>query len=104
MATAGKGAAIAVTEAGRKGEIKIVGMDRNDDMLPYIEDGTVVGAIAQKSFAEAFLAVHLLQWLNTDGMKVLPDWQAAAVNPLPEQVVAGVMKITPENVAQFKHN
>lgn len=99
----GKGAAIAVTEAGRAGEIKIVAMDRNDDMLPYIENGTIVGAVAQKSFAEAFLAVHLLHWLNTDGMKVLPDWKSAAVNPLPEQVVTGVMKITPDNVAQFKH-
>ena len=58
---------------------------------------------AQKSFAEAFLAVHLLHWLNTEGMKVLPDWKSAAVNPLPEQVVTGVMKITPENVAQFRH-
>ena len=100
----GKGAAIAVTEAGRAGEIKIVGMDRNDDMLPYIEDGTLVGAIAQKSFAESFLAVHLLHWLNTDGMKVVPDWKAAAVNPLPEQVVTGVMKITADNVAQFRHS
>ena len=99
----GKGVAIAVTEAGRAGEIKIVGMDRNDDMLPYIEDGTIVGAVAQKSFVEFFLAVHLLHWLDTDGMKILPDWKAAGVNPLPESNTTGVMKITKENAAQFKH-
>jgi ribose transport system substrate-binding protein len=99
----GKGAAIAVTEAGRAGEVKIVSMDRNDDMLPYIESGTIVGAVAQKSFAEAFLGIHLLHWLNTDGMKILPDWKAAGVNPLPEKIVTGVMKITRDNVAQFKH-
>jgi ribose transport system substrate-binding protein len=99
----GKGAAIAVTEAGRQGEIKIVAMDRNDDMLPYIEDGTIVGAVAQKSYLEAWLAVHLLHWLNTDAMKVVPDWKAAGINPLPETVVTGVMPITRENVAQFKH-
>lgn len=99
----GKGAAIAVTEAGKQGTVKIVAMDRNDDMLPYIEDGTIVGSVAQKSFAESFLGVHLLHWLNTDGLKVLPDWRAAAINPLPESVQTGVMPITKDNVAQFKH-
>lgn len=99
----GKGAAIAVTEAGRVGDIKIVAMDRNDDMLPYIEDGTITGAVAQKSYLEIFLAFHMMHWQNTDAMKVLPDWQAAGINPLPERVETGVMLINQENVAQFKH-
>lgn len=98
----GKGAAIAVNEAGRN-DIKIVAMDRNDDMLPYIEDGTIHGAVAQKSYIEAFLAVHMLHWQNTDGIKVVPDWRAAGINPLPETVDTGVMPITAENVGQFKH-
>jgi ribose transport system substrate-binding protein len=99
----GKGAAIAVREAGLQGKVKIVAMDRNDDMLPFIEDGTIIGAVAQKSYAEAYLAVHLLHWLNTDAMKVVPDWRAAGVNPLPEKIVTGVMPIRRDNVAQFKH-
>jgi ribose transport system substrate-binding protein len=99
----GKGAAIAVTEAGLKGKVKIVAMDRNDDMLSYIEDGTIEGAVAQKSYLEAFLALHMLHWLNTSTMKVVPDAKAAGINPLPENVMTGVMKITRENVAQFKH-
>lgn len=99
----GKGAAIAITEAGRVGDIKIVAMDRNDDMLPYIEDGTIRGAVAQKSYIEAFLAVHLLHWQNTDALSVVPDWRAAGINPLPESVDTGVMTITKDNVAQFKH-
>ncbi len=99
----GKGAAIAVHEAGRVGEIKIVAMDRNDDMLPYIEDGTITGAVAQKSYLEIFLAFHMMHWQNTDALKILPDWQAAGVNPLPERVETGVMSITQSNVSQFKH-
>ena len=99
----GKGAAIAVNEAGRLGDIKIVAMDRNDDMLPYIEDGTIHSSVAQKSYIEAFLAVHMLHWQNTDGIKVVPDWKAAGINPLPESVDTGVMPITADNVAQFKH-
>ncbi|WP_028022351.1 substrate-binding domain-containing protein [Enterovibrio calviensis] len=99
----GKGAAIAVTEAGKKGQIKIVAMDRNDDMLPYIEDGTIYGSVAQKSYLEAFLAVHLMHWQNTDGMKVLPDPLQAGIDPLPNYVDTGVMTITKGNVNQFKH-
>lgn len=99
----GKGAAIAVSEAGRVGDIKIVAMDRNDDMLPYIEDGTISGAVAQKSYLEIFLAFHLMHWQNTDALKVLPDWRSAGINPLPERVETGVMQITRENVSQFKH-
>jgi len=82
----GKGAAIAVHEAGRTKDIKIVAMDRNDDMLTYIEDGTIAGAVE-----------------NTDGLKVVPDWKSAEINPLPNRVETGVMKITKENVEQFKH-
>ncbi|MFQ6099065.1 MAG: substrate-binding domain-containing protein, partial [Armatimonadota bacterium] len=37
----GSGIARAVIEAGRKGEIKIVAFDRNEDMLDYVEDGTI---------------------------------------------------------------
>jgi ribose transport system substrate-binding protein len=97
-----KGAAIAVREE-LVGKVKIVAMDRNDDMLPFIEDGTIVGSVAQKSYIEAFLAVHLLHWLNTGLMKVVPDWCAAGINPLPEKITTGVMPITRDNVAQFKH-
>ena len=52
---------------------------------------------------EAYLAVHPLHWLNTNAMKVVPDWKAAGANPLPEKVVTGVMPINHGNVAQFKH-
>ncbi|NWF69705.1 MAG: substrate-binding domain-containing protein [Chloroflexi bacterium] len=100
----GKGAALAVRDAGRVGEIQIVAMDRNEDMLDFIEDGSIFGSVAQKSYTEMFLAVHLLHWLNTDALRVLPDWRSAGVNILPERVETGVMTITRDNVAQFRHN
>jgi ribose transport system substrate-binding protein len=98
----GKGAALAVKEAGKQGQIKIIAMDRNTDMLPFIEEGTITGAVAQKSYVESFLGVHLLHWLNTNSMKVVGDPKAAGINPLPEKIVTGVMRVTKENVAQFK--
>jgi ribose transport system substrate-binding protein len=97
----GKGAAIAVKEAGLEGKVTIVAMDRNDDMLPYIQEGTIHGSIVQKSYMEAFLAVHLLKWLNEGAIKLVPDAKAAGVNPLPENIVTGVLSMTKDNVAQF---
>ncbi len=97
----GKGAAIAVTEAGVTGKVKIIAMDRNDDMLPYIQDGTIHGSVAQKSYLEAFLAVYLLKWLNDGAIKMVGDPAAAGINVLPENVVTGVVGITKENVGAF---
>jgi ribose transport system substrate-binding protein len=98
----GKGAALAVNEAGRKGAVKIVCMDRNPDMLPFIEDGTITGSVAQKSYVESFLGVHLLHWLNTNTMKTVPDAAKAGVNPLPEKIITGVMRVSKDNVSQFR--
>lgn len=79
----GKGAALAVVEQGKVGTVKIVAMDRNPDMLPYIVDGTIYGAIAQKSWLESYLAVHLLDWLGQSKIKIVPDSAAAGINPTP---------------------
>ncbi|MBN1963102.1 MAG: substrate-binding domain-containing protein [Anaerolineae bacterium] len=99
----GKGAALAVRDAGRVGDIKIVAMDRNEDMLDFIEDGTIYGSVVQKSYMEMFLAVHLLYWLHNEQLHVLPDWRAAGVNILPEKVQTGLMTVTADTVSQFRH-
>jgi ribose transport system substrate-binding protein len=97
----GKGAALAVIEQGKVGVVKIVAMDRNPDMLPYIADGTIYGAVAQKSWLESYLAVHLLDWLGQSKIKIVPDSATAGINPLPETVSTGVMRVTKDNVASF---
>jgi len=97
----GVGAARAVIEAGKKGQIKIVAMDRNADMLPYIKDGTIYGSVAQKSYTETYLAIHLLYWLHHNQLPIVADWQSAGINPLPEQIDTGVIPITASNVDQF---
>jgi len=100
----GKGAALAVRDAGLVGTVKIVAMDRNDDMLPFIEDGTIYGTVVQKSYTEMFMAVHMLYWLHNNSLNVVSDWRSAALNILPERVETGVFTVTAENVAQFKRS
>lgn len=97
----GKGAALAVVEQGKVGTVKIVAMDRNTDMLPYIADGTIYGAVAQKSWVESYLAVHLLHWMRENKIKIVADAGKAGISPLPELVSTGVMKVTKDNVAAF---
>jgi ribose transport system substrate-binding protein len=99
----GLGAARAVKEAGKADQIKIVAMDRNDDMLAEIDNGPIVGSVVQKSYDELWLACWMLYWLNHNQLKPVPDWQAAEINPLPESITTGVWQLTKDNVDQFKH-
>jgi ribose transport system substrate-binding protein len=70
--------------------------------LPYIEDGTITGSVVQKSYVEAYLGVHLLHWLNNNAMKMVKDAKGADINPLPENVNTGVVRLTKDNIDQFK--
>ncbi|MBX5476929.1 MAG: substrate-binding domain-containing protein [Clostridia bacterium] len=99
----GLGAARAVIEANKKGQIKIVAMDRNDDMLPYIKDGTIYASVAQKTYTETYMAVQMLYLLNHNKLKLVSDWKAAGINPLPENVNTGIIPITKDNVDYFMH-
>jgi ABC-type uncharacterized transport system YnjBCD ATPase subunit len=65
--------------------------------------GPIVGSVVQKSYDELWLACWMLYWLNHNQLKPVPDWRAAGINPLPEQIVTGVWPLTPDNLDQFKH-
>jgi ribose transport system substrate-binding protein len=58
--TAGIGAATAVSEAGKSGEVKTVSMDRNSDVLQAIQNGTLTGTVAQDDAAMAFWGLQVL--------------------------------------------
>jgi ribose transport system substrate-binding protein len=109
-ATGGESACRAVTEMGReKGEILIMGMDRDDSMLKFISDGVMAATAVQRNFLELYLATlymykHLKgEWVSgafpgapQEGLATLP----AQVPPLTD---TGVMFCTPENVDYFYH-
>jgi ribose transport system substrate-binding protein len=99
----GLGAARAVIEAGKAGKVKIVAMDRNDDMLQQVQKGNIVGSVVQKSYDEMWLAMWMLYWLKHNQLKPVPDWRAAGINPLPEQITTGIWPLNKANVNQFIH-
>jgi ribose transport system substrate-binding protein len=102
-AASGPGIAKAVIESGKKGQIKIVCFDRNEDMLNYVKDGTIEASVAQKTHLMAALSLQMLYDLNNGKIGHLPDWRQAQAPPLPASVDTGIMVITKENVEQFRH-
>jgi ribose transport system substrate-binding protein len=99
----GLGAARAVIEAGKAKKIKIMAMDRNDDMLAQVKKGNIVGSVVQKSYDEMWLACWMLYWLKHNQLRPVPDWHAARINPLPERLTTGVWGLNQRNVNQFVH-
>ncbi len=99
----GKGIALALVETGKVGKIKVVAMDRNEDMLPYIEDGTIYASIADKAYMNAFLGIHMLYWYHHNIVQPIPNWKKLGIRVFPEFVKTGVMAITKESVKNFYH-
>lgn len=105
----GETAARAVLEQGKKGQVMIMGMDRNDTMLKYIKDGTMAATAVQRNFLEFYIDVFYLQnfcrQIWTKG--AFPSAPADALTKLPVQMPpttdTGVMFATAENVDYFFH-
>jgi len=97
-ATAGAAIARALKETGKAGKIKVVAMDRDQDMLPYIKDGTISATLAQNSTLEEWLATHYLYWLRNNTIPAFADWRAANSPQVPKYTDVGVSVVTKENV------
>lgn len=100
----GAAAARGVLEAGKKGEIHIIGMDRDVDILNFIKDGTVDASLASESFITKFMALHYLYWIKHDMMKPVTantSWRDANVPPVPRVTDTGTMVIDKNNVDLF---
>ena len=102
-AAGGTGAATAVREANRAGQVKIVSMDRDDGTLEQIEAGVIYASIAQKTALMPYLGVKLLYDRKHRPVPIVPDNLAAGIVPLPAVVDTGVIIVTKENAAQFYH-
>jgi ribose transport system substrate-binding protein len=99
--TGGIGAATAVEELGLVGDVKIVSMDRNSDVLEKIKEGTVTGTVAQNDAAMAFWALQTLYNYNYHQAPLTTDNAAAAVNAGPSQVFTAANYIDESNVEYF---
>jgi len=99
--TGGIGAATAVEELGKVGEVKIVSMDRNSDVLEKIKEGVVTGTVAQNDAAMAYWALLTLYTYTYNQAPLTSDNAAAGVNPGPSQVYMAVNYVDESNLDYF---
>lgn len=102
-ATAGAATARALKETGKAGKIMEMAMDRDDDMLPYIKDGTILSTLAQNSVLEEWTALYYLYWLVHNTVPAFPDWKKAGAPQIPKITDTGVTLVTKDNVDFFFH-
>ena len=102
-ATGGAGAATAVQEMGKVGEVAIISMDRDDSTLKMIEDGVIAASVAQRTALMSQLGVILMDSLNKGAISITNDDEAADIIPMPTAIDTGTIVINAENAEHFYH-
>lgn len=101
--SAGVGAATAVKEAGKAGEIKIIAFDTDTGTLDLIKEGVLSGSIAQGTYNMGWWGFQML--FNVNGgcgnFNPVEGWKEFKMNPLPPTVDTGVTVVTVDNVDSF---
>ena len=100
-AAGGTGAATAVKEAGLAGKVKIVSMDRGNDVLEQIGKGVISATIAQRTALMPYYAVAILYNLNNQTIPITEDNAKAKVLPVPSSVDTGVIVVDASNYRYF---
>ncbi|MHC4623416.1 MAG: substrate-binding domain-containing protein [Planctomycetota bacterium] len=100
-AAGGVGAATAVREANLIGKVKIVAMDRGNDVLGLIEEGAISATVAQQTALMPFYAVQILHQLNSQNIPITSDNTRAGVSGIPSYIDTGVVIVDKSNYEYF---
>lgn len=103
-AAGGPGAATAVREAGKIGKVKIVGMDRGNEILDAIKEGIVDASIAQQTALMPIYAVQILYQLNNNPVPITADNKKAGITGVPAVVDTGIVIVDKSNCELFRRN
>jgi ribose transport system substrate-binding protein len=100
-AAGGNGAATAVREAKKVGKVKIVAMDRGNDVLELIRDGVISASVAQQTALMPLYATQILYNLNNNPVPVATDNAKAGITGAPAVVDTGVIIVDQGNYKFF---
>lgn len=100
-ATSGVGAATAVKEANKVGQVKIVSFDTDKGTLDAIKAGVISASIAQGTYIMGYQSMNFLYHLKHNLINPVEGWKEKGINPLPPFVDTGVSIVTKENVDAF---
>lgn len=101
-ATGGTGAATAVKEAGITGKVKIIAMDRSNEVLAAIEEGVISASVAQQTALMPYYAVQMLMNLNNSKVEITTDNASAGVLGIPQYIDTGAVIVDETNYQYFK--
>lgn len=100
-AAGGTGAATAVREARKTGKVKIVSMDRGNEVLELIKEGIISASVAQQTALMPFYATQILFNLNNHPIAISNDNKKAGITAAPTLIDTGVIIIDQSNCEQF---
>jgi ribose transport system substrate-binding protein len=100
-AAGGSGAATAVNEAGKKGTVKIVSMDRGNEVLQAIKDGVISATVVQQTALMPFYALQILYNLKNNPIPISSNNEKAQVTGAPAVVDTGVIIVDQNNYEYF---
>ncbi|MDO8586518.1 MAG: substrate-binding domain-containing protein [Armatimonadota bacterium] len=100
-AAGGVGAATAVKEAGLVGKVKIVSMDRGNEVLQLIGSGVISATVAQRTALMPYYAVQILYDLNNQEIPITTDNAKARALAVPSYVDTGVILVDKSNYKYF---
>ena len=101
-AAGGSGAATAVKEAGKVGQVKIISMDRGSDVVASIEEGTITASVAQQTALMPYYATQILYNLANSKVDITTNNKAAGVAGIPQVVDTGSIIVDANNARYFK--
>lgn len=99
--TGGIGSATAVEETGRIGEVKIVSMDRNSDVLEKIKKGVITGTVVQNDAGMPFWALMVLYNYNHNQPPLTTDNWKAQTKAEPDTIFTSVNYADKSNLDFF---
>jgi len=100
-AAGGVGAATAIRERGLIGKVKIVAMDRGNDILELIGEGTIDATVVQQTALMPLYAVQILYHLNNVKVPITPDNAKAGVPGVPTYIDTGLIIVDKSNYKAF---
>ena len=100
-AAGGTGAATAVKEAGLAGKVKIVAMDRGNEVLEQIGKGVISATVAQRTALMPYYAVEILHNLASQQIPITEDNAKAKVQASPSSIDTGVIVVDRSNYKYF---
>jgi len=99
--TGAAGASTAIQEADKVGEIEVLGMDRNSDILNQIKEGTITASIVQNDVSMSYWAMVTLISANYTDLPLTGDDASAGVHVSPNNIFTSVNLVTADTVDYY---